>query len=126
MNLEHIARKLSSKTEFDYSLVYGDVTDLMLTMDVELINNIGGELDLKMFLNAYAKYLSGDDIVISGRNTENGFTLMIGKAVELGSNVMSPVQFLRYRMSDDTVDSTGNTVQLMKEYAEYYHSEKSI
>jgi hypothetical protein len=125
MNLEYIALKLSSKTEFDYSLVYGDVTDLMLTMDVELIK-LNDEFDLKMYLNAYAKYLSGDDIVISGRNTENGFTLMIGKAVELGSNVMSPVQFLRYRMSDDTVDSTGNTVQLMKEYAEYYHSEKSI
>ena len=95
-SLHDVKVKIEARVEFDYSLVYGDVTEMMLTSNVTMSMPVTEiYFDLKFFMIGYAHHVSGKGGIISGRNTEKGFTLMLGEVVELGSgDVVMPERYL--------------------------------
>lgn len=111
-NLREVELMIEREAEFDYSLVYGDMSDLMITVDVsfKVLRSEAG--NLRLILQKYAKYMSGDDGIISGRMTDDGYMIIIGKALELHQEshilkpLTAPVHMLRYRDNDESEDVT--------------------
>jgi hypothetical protein len=109
---------------FDYSFTFGDLEGISINKNELMFrytDSESAEKDLESFLRLASKTLNLDDLVISGEQTILGiYKLSISETVV---KPMSAREWIEIKFGSDVSHGVAQ-MQMMDDYAEYFHSIK--